>query len=159
MVQSCFPELWLACRYFKHFRQTVSFNQVTIPGNFCPKSHRKNRFIIHRRNIQCCEFSCVVHRDISSGTRRFVLAISCQSYHILRKNFSSEKHPSILDQQANELAWADEDFFSREQAKSECDWMVMSSVFVTNQSNYLFPCSRANSPSGQQVLLHRLSSE
>ena len=33
-------------------------------------------------------------------------------------------------------------FFSREQAKSECDWMVMSSVFVASQSSCFFLCSR-----------------
>ena len=33
-------------------------------------------------------------------------------------------------------------FFSREQAKSECDWLVMSSVFVTSQSSCFFLCSR-----------------
>ncbi len=31
---------------------------------------------------------------------------------------------------------------SREQAKSECDWLVMSSVFVTSQSSCFFLCSR-----------------
>jgi hypothetical protein len=34
------------------------------------------------------------------------------------------------------------DFFSREQAKSDCDWVVMSSVFVASQSSCLFLCSR-----------------
>ena len=29
------------------------------------------------------------------------------------------------------------DFFSRERAKSECDWLVMSSVFVSSQSSCL----------------------
>ncbi len=33
-------------------------------------------------------------------------------------------------------------FFSYEQAKSECDWMVMSSVFVTSQPSCFFLCSR-----------------
>ena len=33
-------------------------------------------------------------------------------------------------------------FFSREQAKSDCDWMVMSSVFVASQSSCFFLCSR-----------------
>ncbi len=33
-------------------------------------------------------------------------------------------------------------FFSREQAKSECDWLVMSSVFVASQSSCFFLCSR-----------------
>ncbi len=33
-------------------------------------------------------------------------------------------------------------FFSREQVKSECDWMVMSSVFVASQSSCFFPCLR-----------------
>ncbi len=32
--------------------------------------------------------------------------------------------------------------FSREQAKSECDWVVMSSVFVASQSSCFFVCSR-----------------
>ncbi len=36
------------------------------------------------------------------------------------------------------------EFFSREQAKSECDWLVMSSVFVTSQSSCFFLCSRDN---------------
>ena len=31
---------------------------------------------------------------------------------------------------------------SREQAKSECDWLVMSSVFVASQSSCFFLCSR-----------------
>ncbi len=31
---------------------------------------------------------------------------------------------------------------SREQAKSECDWVVMSSVFVASQSSCFFLCSR-----------------
>ncbi len=31
---------------------------------------------------------------------------------------------------------------SREQAKSECDWLVMSSVFVASQSGCFFLCSR-----------------
>ena len=31
--------------------------------------------------------------------------------------------------------------FSREQAKSQCDWVVMSSVFVASQSNCFFLCS------------------
>ncbi len=33
-------------------------------------------------------------------------------------------------------------FFSREQAKSECDWQVMSSMFVASQSSCFFLCSR-----------------
>ena len=33
-------------------------------------------------------------------------------------------------------------FFSREQAKCECDWLVMSSVFVASQSSCFFLCSR-----------------
>ena len=33
-------------------------------------------------------------------------------------------------------------FFSREEAKSECDWVVMSSVFVASQSSCFFFCSR-----------------
>ena len=31
---------------------------------------------------------------------------------------------------------------SREQAKSECDWLVMTSVFVASQSSCFFVCSR-----------------
>ncbi len=31
---------------------------------------------------------------------------------------------------------------SREQANSECDWLVMSSVFVASQSSCFFLCSR-----------------
>ena len=31
---------------------------------------------------------------------------------------------------------------SREQAKSECDWLVMSPVFVASQSSCFFLCSR-----------------
>ena len=31
---------------------------------------------------------------------------------------------------------------SREQAKSQCDWLVMSSVFVASQSGCFFLCSR-----------------
>ena len=31
---------------------------------------------------------------------------------------------------------------SREQAKSECDWLVMSSVFLTGQSGCFSLCSR-----------------
>ncbi len=38
------------------------------------------------------------------------------------------------------------DFFSREKAKSECDWVVMSSVFVASQSGCL---------SYESVILHR----
>ncbi len=34
------------------------------------------------------------------------------------------------------------DFFAREQAKSECNWVVMSSVFVASQSSCFFLCSR-----------------
>ena len=33
-------------------------------------------------------------------------------------------------------------FFSHEQAKSERDWLVMSSVFVASQSSCFFLCSR-----------------
>ena len=33
-------------------------------------------------------------------------------------------------------------FFSREQAKSECDCLVMSSVLVASQSRCFFLCSR-----------------
>ncbi len=33
-------------------------------------------------------------------------------------------------------------FCSREQAKSECDWLVMSSVFVASQSSCFFLYSR-----------------
>ncbi len=33
-------------------------------------------------------------------------------------------------------------FFSREQEKNECDWVVMSSVFVASQSSCFFLCSR-----------------
>jgi hypothetical protein len=33
-------------------------------------------------------------------------------------------------------------FYSREHAESECDWMLMSSVFVTSESNCVFLCSR-----------------
>jgi hypothetical protein len=29
-------------------------------------------------------------------------------------------------------------FFSREQAKHECDWLAMSSVFVASQSGWFF---------------------
>ncbi len=32
--------------------------------------------------------------------------------------------------------------FSRDQAKSECDWVMMSSVFVASQSSCFFLCSR-----------------
>ena len=32
--------------------------------------------------------------------------------------------------------------FSCEQAKSECDWLVMTSLFVANQSSYFFLSSR-----------------
>ena len=31
---------------------------------------------------------------------------------------------------------------SHEQAKRECDWLVMTSVFVTSQSSCFFLCSR-----------------
>ena len=41
--------------------------------------------------------------------------------------------------------------FSREQAKSECDRVVMSSAFVASKPSCLFLCSRANSHSGKQV--------
>jgi hypothetical protein len=34
--------------------------------------------------------------------------------------------------------------FWREQAKSECDWVVMSSVFVTNKSSCFFLLSAGN---------------
>ncbi len=34
------------------------------------------------------------------------------------------------------------EIFSREQAKSECDWVVISSVFVASQSSCFFLCSR-----------------
>ena len=34
------------------------------------------------------------------------------------------------------------DIFSREQAKHEYDWLVMSSVFVASQSSCFFLCSR-----------------
>ncbi len=33
-------------------------------------------------------------------------------------------------------------FFSREKAKRDCDWVVMSSVFVASQSSCFFLCSR-----------------
>ena len=33
-------------------------------------------------------------------------------------------------------------FFSREQTKSESDWVMMSAVFVTSQSSCFFLCSR-----------------
>jgi hypothetical protein len=33
-------------------------------------------------------------------------------------------------------------YFSREQVKSECDWVVMASVFVASQSDCFFICSR-----------------
>ncbi len=36
--------------------------------------------------------------------------------------------------------------FSREQAKSECDWLVMSSVVVASQSCCFFLCSREQIP-------------
>ena len=39
------------------------------------------------------------------------------------------------------------EFFSHEQAKTECDWVVMSSVFVASQSSCFFHCSR------EQILL------
>ena len=42
---------------------------------------------------------------------------------------------------------------SREQAKNECDWLVMSSVFVANQSSCFFSLfARTNSPSGKPAL-------
>ena len=31
---------------------------------------------------------------------------------------------------------------SREQAKNECDWLVMTSVFVASQTSCFFLCSR-----------------
>ncbi len=34
------------------------------------------------------------------------------------------------------------EFVWREQAKSECDWLVLSSVFVASQSCRFFLCSR-----------------
>ena len=48
-------------------------------------------------------------------------------------------------------------FFSREQAKSECDWVMMSSVFVGSQSSCFLLCSReqiigTNLSSGKQAL-------
>ncbi len=46
--------------------------------------------------------------------------------------------------------------FSREQAKSECDWLVMSSVFVTSQSSLLLSLfARTNLPSRKQALRGR----
>jgi hypothetical protein len=33
-------------------------------------------------------------------------------------------------------------FFPRERAQSECDWVVMTSVFVVSQSNGFLLCSR-----------------
>ncbi len=42
---------------------------------------------------------------------------------------------------------------SCEQAKSECDWLVMSSVFVASQSSCFFLCfARTNWPSGKPAL-------
>ena len=38
-----------------------------------------------------------------------------------------------------------------EKAKGECDWMVMTSVFVTSQSHPFFLFARTNSPSGKQA--------
>jgi uroporphyrinogen-III synthase len=33
-------------------------------------------------------------------------------------------------------------FFSREQEKGECDWLMMTSLFVVSQSSCFFLCSR-----------------
>ncbi len=41
---------------------------------------------------------------------------------------------------------------SREQAKSECYWLVMSSVFVASESSCFFLFARTNSPSGKPAL-------
>ena len=50
--------------------------------------------------------------------------------------------------------------FSREQAKSECDWVAMSSVFVASQSSCFFPLfARTNLPRGKQGLDNRLGLE
>jgi hypothetical protein len=48
------------------------------------------------------------------------------------------------------------DFSSREQAKSECDWVVVSSVFVASQSNCCFLCSREQIPQVENGLNGRL---
>ena len=42
----------------------------------------------------------------------------------------------------NKAGFPHGNFFSREQAKSECDWLVMSSVFLAGQSSCFFLCSR-----------------
>ncbi len=43
-------------------------------------------------------------------------------------------------------------FFPREQAKSECDWVVMSPVFVASQSSWREQISSVFAPSGKQAI-------
>lgn len=72
MEQSCSHELWLACRYFKLSRQTVSPNQITIPGNYSPGLNKKKHFIIYHPSTPCYEFFKIVLQDILKAIHRFV---------------------------------------------------------------------------------------
>ena len=47
-------------------------------------------------------------------------------------------------------------FFSREQAKSKCDWVVMSSVFVASQSSCFFLCQCSESREQIRLVENRL---
>ncbi len=68
----------------------------------------------------------------------------CKTYlYILSKIFqclgSLQKIVSVaINNVPTFFTWG---LFSREQAKSEFDWVVMSSVFVASQSSYFFLCS------------------
>ena len=46
-------------------------------------------------------------------------------------------------------------FFWREKAKSECDWVVMTSVFVASQSHCFSSVCASKLKSGQHVLCQR----
>jgi hypothetical protein len=48
-------------------------------------------------------------------------------------------NPHIVTMRATCIFPLGDDFFSREKAKSECDWVVMTSVFVASQSSCFFP--------------------
>ena len=64
---------------------------------------------------------------------------SCSNVRVV---LSSTLAPIVREAKAFKARFATRRFSSREQAKPECDWLVMASVFVASQSRCFFLCSR-----------------
>ncbi len=86
-------------------------------------------------------FGCVHELAVKS---RKLGSVYSSVARVLFRNHRAETHNMLLGLRLKALlsrfsTWR---ICSRKQAKSECDWLVMSSVFVTSQSSCFFLCSR-----------------